>query len=87
MKNQTPAATVALHVEALMSGQALPPPMSREAEMLRQAMRCMLASEAYPRAVSADRNALALSVLRALNTRMFADALALRGPQGKDGNS
>ena len=87
MKNQTPAATVALHVEALMSGQALPPPMSRDAEMLRQAMRCMLASEAYPRAAAADRNALALAVLRALNARLAADLRALRGPQGKDGNS
>ena len=85
MKNQTPAATVAQHVEALMRGQALPLPLSREAEMLRQAMRCMLASEAYPRAVAADRNALALSVLRALNARLAADAKALRS-QGKDGN-
>ena len=86
MKDQTPADTVAFHVVALMRGQALPPPLSRDAEMLRQAMRCMLASQAYPRAVAADRNALALSILRALNERLAADANALKS-QGKGGNS
>ncbi|MDP2007841.1 MAG: hypothetical protein Q8K45_19385 [Rubrivivax sp.] len=86
MKDQTPADTVAFHVVALMRGQALPSPLSRDAEMLRQAMRCMLASSAYPRAVAADRNNLALLILLALNDRLRADAMALSS-QGKEGNS
>lgn len=73
MREDNPVATVAAKVEALMRGENLPAPTSREAEALRQAMRCLLAGEAYPRATAVGRNELALMVLKALNARMRAD--------------
>lgn len=78
MSARTPAVTVALHVGALLRGESLPAPVSAEAELLRQAVRCMLASETYPRAAAADRNELALMVLQALSARMRADVVAAR---------
>lgn len=85
MSKQTPATVVAFHAVALMHGVPLPSPLSREAEMLRQAVRCMLASEAYPLAVSADRNTLALEVLRALNASQKRDVVGLLARRDRGG--
>lgn len=85
MSKQTPATVVAFHAIGLMHGVPLPSPLSRESEMLRQAMRCMLASEAYPLAVSADRNMLALEVLRALNARQAGEVVAAKARLDRGG--
>ena len=78
MNTESPSSTVARHVAALMRGEGLPAPLSADAELLRQAMRCLLASEAYPLATARERNDLALLVLRALNQHMAADAMSAR---------
>jgi len=83
MNEKSPAATVSSHVEVLLRGGDLPLATSREAELLRQAVRCLLASEAYPRATAIARDELALSVLRSLNARMRADIVVLSQRRGQ----
>lgn len=78
MSDLDPAALIGQHIEALMRGEPLPTPAGAEAELLRQAVRCLLASEAYPRTTAALRNQLSLRILSALSRRMAADIRAAR---------